>query len=167
MDQAQHFQNLFFFPQIKKKKKKKPSEIKKSTPPHPHNPVPFLIIKALSGVYFIHTLLNKHIHTRTHTLLLFTNRQQSRDRRTSTFYWILYTDWIAHLASIPYLNRDISSENIQKDITLQACVKAQFIVRHKYPCVWWPYSAILPYQYIRRWKKRVMGLLFFIIFFLF
>lgn len=50
----------------------------------------------------------KHTHTRYCFFLFFsffTRGRQSRDRRTSTFFfffnWILYTDWIAHLASDP------------------------------------------------------------------
>lgn len=87
----------------------------------------------------LNTRTYKHTHTHYCFFLLFsfTRGQQSRDRRTSTFfffYWILYTDWIAHLASDPLAwigcgwvgGGGRSSENIQKDITLQACVKAQF-----------------------------------------
>lgn len=71
----------------------------KSNPPRPHNPVPLVIIKALSGVSFIHTQWEQtHTHIRTHTIAFY--KQTTEQRQKDQHIWLYTIHWLNSTHSI-------------------------------------------------------------------
>lgn len=149
MDQAQHFQNLFV-------KKKVQSKVKTSSSTLPCSSV---IIKALSGVYFIHTLWDQtytytHTHTRTIAFYKQTTEQRQKDQHMLlyTIHWLNSTLSVDPLLKLGYLKWKYTEGHhftglcegaVYSWTQVFMCLMAIFLLLCQYR---------KPHQYIRGWK---------------